>query len=508
MLFVTQDELMKWKELDFTYISLESSYLLHACTEASLNVVLLELEPSVYILQLIEDVIFLFTKCIERVCQTMEETCIFAIGNKVLEMLYGHIDAETHCSQALLQEIVRERNLFRRCLDGSTSSTVKEVNRDYLNTIVSHCTGRVLEHAVTKNLFTGNTVNTGNGSTTPMKGQSDSSTAVTPKKSSNNDFNGTVSSPTVSGNNPEVNSALSVAFEAVEGWSTLWSEVATTVATTAANNMVDNVASVAGASAADSVKAALGNWLVSGWVLGDDLGEDESKKTTTQTYATPNSKKGRGKDGDSDEPVRPTIDRYSGVTVGGGTPMTSSRPDSHGSPLTPIRQEKDLTGLSMEELLLQALDVDEDSGHGGRDIDHDDGGSNYGYHTTGNDVYGLGEIGMGGLGARGRKLREKDWLVQLNSIAALVQAVQSLTMFLQSVEGSNAVFPNACIQYTQAQVTQAISSVQQQFDQVVSPPLSQGSSSHSKVAMLIQVSDAFIVTKYCVHLSVCLSLGI
>jgi hypothetical protein len=134
----TNEELQHWKELDFLYSSLEAAYLLRSVTVACQENGLLEVEDGVYILHLVEDVLFLMNKVMDRALLTQEDSVVFALGNKILELVY--FGNHGGMQDALLYEIVSTSFLYRRvaqrgCLTGARVQAV-------LQEIVTKCTGK------------------------------------------------------------------------------------------------------------------------------------------------------------------------------------------------------------------------------------------------------------------------------------------------------------------------------------------------------------------------------
>lgn len=144
MVFPSNDELLKWKEVDLLYNALENAYMLRTLADACEEVSLLEIEEGVFIIQLVEDAFFLMNKSLDRALSTSEETILFSLANKILETIYfaGH----GGMLDALLYEIVANKLLFKRCFKRKFIE-----NKSLLQQIIAKCTGKVL--AVNQQLF-------------------------------------------------------------------------------------------------------------------------------------------------------------------------------------------------------------------------------------------------------------------------------------------------------------------------------------------------------------------
>ena len=86
-LIVTAEEMNTWRELDAVYIMLEFAYMLQALNLALCEHSLLEVETLAYVPQAVEDIFFLFHRISQRAVSTGSEHCVFAIGNKIVELL-------------------------------------------------------------------------------------------------------------------------------------------------------------------------------------------------------------------------------------------------------------------------------------------------------------------------------------------------------------------------------------------------------------------------------------
>ena len=86
-LIVTAEEMNTWRELDAVYIMLEFAYMLQALNLALCEHSLLEMETLAYVPQAVEDIFFLFHRISQRAVSTGSEHCVFAIGNKIMELL-------------------------------------------------------------------------------------------------------------------------------------------------------------------------------------------------------------------------------------------------------------------------------------------------------------------------------------------------------------------------------------------------------------------------------------
>lgn len=86
-LIVTAEEMNTWRELDAVYIMLEFAYMLQALNLALCEHSLLEMETLAFVPQAVEDIFFLFHRISQRAVSTGSEHCVFAIGNKIVELL-------------------------------------------------------------------------------------------------------------------------------------------------------------------------------------------------------------------------------------------------------------------------------------------------------------------------------------------------------------------------------------------------------------------------------------
>lgn len=92
LLLISNDDRMRWRELDMIYTTLESGYMIHSTLIACRQATLLEVEEGVWMPQLVEDTVYLLNKIIERSLSMSEEQVVFLIGQKVLDVIvFDHL---------------------------------------------------------------------------------------------------------------------------------------------------------------------------------------------------------------------------------------------------------------------------------------------------------------------------------------------------------------------------------------------------------------------------------
>jgi len=128
MLIVSTEEFNKWRELEAVYIILEYGYMKRAVNDALCESALLELEDFVYVPQALEDVFFIFHRAAERALSTGSEHCVFAIGNKIVEMLrtQGSLNNTSDfelSEEELLYKWISSRITFKNSIRNNSIST-------------------------------------------------------------------------------------------------------------------------------------------------------------------------------------------------------------------------------------------------------------------------------------------------------------------------------------------------------------------------------------------------
>jgi len=108
MVSVLNEVNIDWRESDAYYISLEYGYITEALTDALSCGALLETENMTFIPQSIEDAFFLFRRISERSIIGFNEQTIFAIANKIIELVDPFQDSNMYM-------IVSEKKYFFNC---------------------------------------------------------------------------------------------------------------------------------------------------------------------------------------------------------------------------------------------------------------------------------------------------------------------------------------------------------------------------------------------------------
>ena len=125
MLIVSSDEMNKWRELDAVYIMLEFGYMKRAVNDALCETLLLEMEAGAHVPQAVEDIFFIFRRSSQRAASTGSEQCVFAIGNKIVEMLRisDNNDPDGFDANELFYKYISSRLTFKNCVRKNAVST-------------------------------------------------------------------------------------------------------------------------------------------------------------------------------------------------------------------------------------------------------------------------------------------------------------------------------------------------------------------------------------------------
>lgn len=132
VLVPNNDELHKWKEIDFIYSALEAAYLLRAVSEACEDHSVLEIEEGgVFMLQFVEDVLFLLQKVSDRAISSAQENVVFTLGHRLLDLVaFGQ-------SEALIYVLLSSHVVFKY------SARKKEIfAQEHVLSMISACTGK------------------------------------------------------------------------------------------------------------------------------------------------------------------------------------------------------------------------------------------------------------------------------------------------------------------------------------------------------------------------------
>jgi COG4 transport protein len=100
-----------WKVLDADYVALEFGYITHALGEAALERGIIEVQEGgcAYVLQFVEDTFFVLQRVLERSLSTGDDSCIFGVSNKIVEMLDPQRQPELYTAVCGIQ---RYKGLF------------------------------------------------------------------------------------------------------------------------------------------------------------------------------------------------------------------------------------------------------------------------------------------------------------------------------------------------------------------------------------------------------------
>lgn len=165
MLFPTIHEVTRWREIDTFYVSLESAYLTHSVITACEDFSLIVFEGNdTFTLQCLEDIIYIQHKVIERSIGFNEEMAVFGIGQKILEIIAFPQQfefCEKDFKTSLVQELLTSKKIFYNCVRKSRIQQryIQELLKKYITSY--HPPIETIE----KEKFTNNSGNL----TTPVK---------------------------------------------------------------------------------------------------------------------------------------------------------------------------------------------------------------------------------------------------------------------------------------------------------------------------------------------------
>ena len=117
-----KDEYSKWRELEAIYLMLEYGYLYQAIEEALKEINLIEIEPLVYVPQAFEDLYFLLVRTTDRAISFGSESCLFAVGSKIFEILtYENLNTDLYSPDIddvmpRVLETVKSKASYRNCV--------------------------------------------------------------------------------------------------------------------------------------------------------------------------------------------------------------------------------------------------------------------------------------------------------------------------------------------------------------------------------------------------------
>jgi hypothetical protein len=480
MLIVSNEELLQWRELDAQYVTMEFGFLQRATQKALSERALIEVETGVYIPQCVEDVFFVLGKVCERALGTGSESNLFSVGNRVVELL-RYTAPEEFDRHSVLFRVVCSKALYRRCV------VRKEVSAAALKRILE---GGVKRSAMARPASSGGFNTNSGGSNSAYHTPTKSSTVGS--KSTPNSGSGR-ESPQSSGaflystpGKALVDVVSQTALGSIFLGSTPTSSAdpsnsASASTSTSASSLMPSSPAL-GALFSESTAASLNSWFsdqLSPYLSGDDgvadAGGAESGVAAPSTaggagIAMQGTPVGGGQTppqskGSSRAPLHPGTSATAGYSTPGTKPGpsgSSKPPTAASSKHTPPSSSSGKygtaaitgnsgaaasgstnTGMSMEEVLLQALVGDDD----GSDTDD---AMYYGASAAGPwqvsladpakcaDGYEFGAF----LDAQHRQLqlRAGDWVVQINALCTIAGSVGTLQGVVAKGRGLSRIY--------------------------------------------------------------------